>query len=149
MKSDGLKRKRGTCQGAPPSAIHWVAFFDILTRTFEVLDYKTIQIRTFGWTLGAAQDVAFVDDLQSIAPTAEVLQHKADIVSAFAIIFGTELSVKKLRYLVAHFGENGTMENAQDDTTIRTPSVVHERGWTRKDISQKKGGTYQVHRDSP
>ena len=133
-----FEAERGACQGAPPSAIHWVAFFDILTRTFEVLNYKKIQIRTFGWTLGAAQDVAFVDDLQSIAPTAQVLQHKADIVSAFAIIFGMVLSVKKLRYLVAHFGENGTMEDTLTDESIRAPLVVHERGWTPRDISQKR-----------
>ena len=42
-------------------------------------------------------DTAAADDLLSACGTLQALQHKADIVSAFCIIFGLDIATTKLR----------------------------------------------------
>ena len=142
QRVDSFEAERGDCQGAPPSAIHWIIFFDILNRAMEIEARQEIYLRTSVWTLQKAQDVAFVDDLQSVAPTMSALQGKADIVSAFAIVMGMELSIKKLRFLVAHYGENDSgreERERREEEGLGTEEtlVVHLRGWTPHYVHQK------------
>ena len=131
---EAFEAERGDCQGAPPSAPHWVGFFDILNRGLEVAKLDEIYLRTSKWKLGKAKDVAFVDDLQSVAPTMEALQGKADIVSAFAIVMGMLLSLHKLRFLVAHYGENDKTEQEEEEEVL----IVHQRGWIPHAVHQKR-----------
>ena len=49
-------------------------------------------------------DTAYADDLLSPASDLELLQRKANIVSAFAMIFGLEISITKLRSLFMEWG---------------------------------------------
>ena len=49
-----------------------------------------------------AHDPAYMDDLITPSATLELLQKKADIISAFCIIFGVDIAIKKLRSYVAN-----------------------------------------------
>ena len=61
-------------------------------------------VRVINDTLVILKDLAYADD--SLTPCADLitLQRKADIVSAFAIIFGFEISITKLRSLLMEWG---------------------------------------------
>ena len=71
-----------------------------------------------------------VDDIESKTATAAGAQHRADIMAAFALIFGLKFSKKKLRRS-AMGEEEGDKEKTM---TIRGPS------WTAIEIPIKRDG---------
>ena len=93
----------GTPQGDTPSPTNWNAAFDILLRALESANTHPFLTRT-GSTLHPMQDTAFADDLFSLSARKEGLQLKADIVSAFAGIFGIKIATTKLRTFAKCWG---------------------------------------------
>ena len=85
----------GTSQGDTPSPTNWNAAFDILLRALEGSDPTPFLIR-LRHSLHPVQDTAFADDLFSVSALREGLQIKADIISAFAAIFGIKIATTKL-----------------------------------------------------
>ena len=93
----------GTPQGDTPSPTNWNAAFDILLRALEAANLHPFFIRS-GPNLHPVQDTAYADDLFSISARREGLQLKADIVSAFAGIFGIKIATTKLRTFAKCWG---------------------------------------------
>ena len=93
----------GTPQGDTPSPTNWNAAFDILLRALETANLHPFLVRS-GSTLHPVQDTAYADDLFSISARKEGLQLKADIVSAFAGIFGIKIATTKLRTFAKCWG---------------------------------------------
>jgi len=99
----GFHGVTGTSQGDTPSPTNWSAAFDILLRDLEGSDPTLFFVR-YGHSLHPVQDTAFADDLFYISARREGLQIKADIVSAFAAIFGIKIATTKLRTFAKCWG---------------------------------------------
>ena len=67
-----------------------------------------------------------MDDLVTPSATLELLQKKADIISAFCIIFGVDIAIKKLRSYVANW--------AATDITINPTLLVHIGDWVAQAV---------------
>ena len=91
-------RKRGTPQGDVSSPNAWTAFFDIalgaLAATDPSLYYRMLTSRSAS---ALVSDIGYADDLVSMSSSLDGLQHKADIMTAFALLFDLDISVPKLR----------------------------------------------------
>jgi len=101
----------------------WIAFFDILNRSLELLSaQEPVYVRAAGYRLTKASDLDYIDDLISIAQSQLSLQRKAHLVSAFAIVFGLHLAHQKLRLFGCVYGSE--TKPIEPSTTI----TIHERG---------------------
>ena len=104
---------------------------DILARclvSFGIQDSYTVT-RVNG-DIMIVLETMYVDDIESKTATAAGMQHRADIIAAFALIFGIKFSEKKLRRSAM-----GEEEGDKEETmTIRGPS------WTAIEIPIKRDG---------
>ena len=126
--------ERGTPQGDVLSPDVWDMFFDILLTALE-LDSTKRNSRCYYTDLQGqacfSRDTAFADDLLSHARTRTQFQRKADIVSAFAIIFGLTLLPTKIRAFICDW-----------TGTVQTPEHfhVHTWGWAPSRVTFDKSG---------
>ena len=111
-----FKVVRGTSQGSVLSPTTWLAFFDILLVALSHVKEDIILLPGLPEKLIFVHDPAYIDDLITQSATLELLQQKADIISAFCIIFGLDIALKKLRSYVANW-------SATDITINRTLQV--------------------------
>jgi hypothetical protein len=117
----------GTGQGDVGSPLNWIAFFDILLCALDQDPTDRPLIRAKG-KLIAARDTGYADDLVSVTTTLSGLQRKADTVSAFAIIFGLDIAIAKLRACKVEWGQENPHHPTQD--SLR----VHTHGWLEEDV---------------
>ncbi len=82
--------ERGVGQGDTPSALIFIAVFDIL---LTLLDKSN-----------TGQPHAYADDLAHIAKTKEDQQEHADLVSAFCVITGLEVATTKVEAIALNHG---------------------------------------------
>ena len=76
------------------------------------------------------RETAYADDLLSYANNAQELQRKADIVSAFCLVMGLQISSTKLRrFVLVHSG----LEEANS-------TIIHHNEWTSEEIQVQKEG---------
>jgi len=80
--------ERGTGQGDVQSALAWDAFYDILLTALSLLPTDRLYTSTSTNSFTAHNDEAFADDLNSLSPTVAAQQSVADLICAFAIVFG-------------------------------------------------------------
>ena len=135
---------RGTGQGDVTSPTCWIAVMDILLTALRQHDQlgSGTHYRGDGTYMYTSEETSYADDLESICSSPEELQSKADIVSAFCILAGLQLSHGKLRRVMqAHIPLD----------TPATPLVVHVLPWTpktvtvnTKDATEYLGGIYDV-----
>eukprot|EP01041_Mallomonas_annulata_P007570 gene7570-biopygen3632 len=93
-----LTAERGVGQGAGLSLATGNALMDILLRSLEIISPITNPlIPGRPGIVVASQDTCYADDLLSPAATLDNLQLKADLVSAFALVFGLDIASSKLR----------------------------------------------------
>ena len=73
--------EKGVCQGDIPSPLLWIAAFDIPLVALSMIpsDFK---VQDLACQASVCPDVAYADDLLSVVASPEVLQGKADIMSA-------------------------------------------------------------------
>jgi hypothetical protein len=87
-----------TGQGNVTSSAIWAFFLDIL---LTMLHNDSLQNPSMLYGENGRQypmqEIAYVDDIESSTFTSTAMQRKADIVSAFCIITGIQLSYSKLR----------------------------------------------------
>ena len=84
-------------------------------------------------------ELAYADDLVSMATTREGLQRKADIISAFTTLFDMEISVGKLRLAVL-----GTTPPPATDPTHTDTLLIHSAGWTPETVHLRHTGTIKM-----
>ena len=135
---------RGTGQGDVTSPTCWIAVMDILLTALRQHDQHATGTRYRGDRahMYISEETSYADDLESICATPQELQSKADIVSAFCILAGLQLSHGKLRRVMqAHIPKD----------TPATPLVVHVLPWTPKSVTvntteatEYLGGIYDV-----
>ena len=112
----------GTGQGDIPSPCNWNAFFDILLTALSSASTQPFSTRSQDHLIRTTQDTAYADDLLSISATTVGLQAKADIVSAFCIIFGMDIAASKLRAVQIHWGQEDRHCDASSSLLIRNHS---------------------------
>ena len=109
----------GTGQGDIPSPCNWNAFFDILLTALSATTVHPFSTRSTDHIIRPTQDTAYADDLLSISASSTGLQAKADMVSAFCIVFGMEIAASKLRAVQIHWGQEDRHCDAVSTLTIR------------------------------
>jgi hypothetical protein len=106
----GISPERGIGQGAVESCVIWNAVFDILLTALRMDRHKTDPLYYLnGFELTVAEHPAFADDLLTMAATVLGMQRIADIVSAYALIFGFDIRVDKLRTLFLQWGNESAL----------------------------------------
>ena len=129
-------KETGTPQGDTPSALMWNLFEDILLVALSnCLVGKTSFLKYDGGSI-CQQSSAFVDDLTSFRGTYEGIQAEADIISAFCIIYGIELSLNKLQAIRIQWGN----EYLPGEQYI----LVHTAGWAPHRIPLVSDGAYKT-----
>ena len=150
-EGDKFQTKKGTGQGDIPSPLLWVAALDTLLTVLRKhkSEFKTMDLEGQSHPV---ETIAFADDLLSIEAKSEALQKKADIISAWCILYrshlgspseetdiisawcilsGIEISHTKLRTFGIHWGISKKNE----------PLVVHSKGWIPSEVAMLEDGT--------
>ena len=110
----------GTGQGDVSSPFNWNAFFDILLRALATVRTTPLHIRSEEHVLHPTEDSGYADDLISVSSRIEGIQDKADIVSAFSIIFGLDIATQKLRAVQIHWGSEDPMADQHVNIAVHT-----------------------------
>ena len=126
-----LCSEKGTPQGDVSSPMNWVAIFDILLRSLARARGGEFWVRGDEEGPYTAADQAYMDDLISSTGTHEALQTRADIVSAFCLIFGISLSEHKFRQLAIN-------------VPFDVPIVIRKEGWVDKALPAQTGAPIKV-----
>ena len=108
----------GTGQGDIPSPINWNCFFDILLWVLASIAHSPFYFRGQDSKLVRAQDTGYADDLLSVSARLSGLQAKADVVSAFCIVFGLDIAVAKVRTLYLQWGHEDITESLRPTLTV-------------------------------
>ena len=91
-------RERGTPQGDVSSPHAWTAFFEIAQRALDMTDPSHhFSMPTSRTAHALVSDIGYANDLVSLSSSLAGLQHKADLMSAFALLFDLTISAPKLR----------------------------------------------------
>jgi hypothetical protein len=88
--------ERGTGQGGTLSPENWNLFFDILLRSLERIVDPGLHFHSIPPYIHHIRDIAYADDLLTMASSLHFLRLKAMIVQAFADIFGLTIAHQKL-----------------------------------------------------
>jgi hypothetical protein len=132
--------ERGTGQGDVPSTLQWNRFYDILLTALDSVKSGRFFTQS---TLNHKHlpDNAFADDTLSFAADHDTLQEKANIVSAFSIIFGTDLRADKLRVAHYSYGSEDRSIQKQDSLTVHTQDATHR--WHPNPVKIRSDGTWE------
>ena len=99
---DKFQTGKGTGQGDIPSPLLWVAALDTLLTTLRKHPSE-FKLQDLAGQSHPVETIAFADDVLSIESTMEALQNKANLISAWCIFTGIEISSTKLRTFGAHW----------------------------------------------
>ena len=121
--------ERGVPQGDTGSPLIWLAVYDILLRALTI---QRLQLAD-----RLAHTVNYADDLKSIAGNLTSLQEQANLVSAFALVFGLDQSKTKFRAFRFPF-------DVPEDQRDQLPAMnvqVHKQGWQTDSVLIQSIGT--------
>jgi hypothetical protein len=113
---------RGTPQGDVLSPDVWTMFFDILLTALQMGAEESYAYTDIEGHMHTVKDMAFADDLMSPSRTLPGIQRKANIVSAFCLIFGLQMMPKKLRAFRMDFS---ALKNRRPEEEL----IVHLKNW--------------------
>ena len=113
----------GTSQGDTPSPTNWNASLDVLPRALHAIDPTPFLVRT-ETSLSPLENTAYADDLFSISARREGLQAKADMVSAYTIVFGLKIAINKLRTFAKCW-----VEEPSNRLNTDYDLIVHTHNW--------------------
>ena len=136
INQQAFTKETGTPQGDTPSALIWNAFEDILLVATSKCRAGRTSFPTHDGLAVEQESSAFVDDLTSFMGTYEGIQTEADIISAFCIIFGIEISITKLRAARLQWG-NAHLPG-------KDHILVHTAGWIPHEIKLENDGFYKT-----
>ena len=126
-----FQTQKGIGQGDMPSPLFWVAVLDTLLSTLRSMP-SGFRVQDMNGNTYPADDMAYADDLQSSEASSKALQDKADIVSAWCIFTGINISYDKLRTYGVHWGIHRG-ENP--------PLTIHIDNWEKMEVEMKMDGT--------
>ena len=105
LRNEGyrFKARKGVGQGDLPSPLFWVAVLDTLLTALRNFPSE-FKIQDLEGRTHPAEDLGYADDLQSIEASHRALQDKANMVSAWCIYTGIQISHTKMRTFGTHWG---------------------------------------------
>jgi hypothetical protein len=130
-----FEAKRGTGQGDVTSPLNWDCLYDILLRALRIGGENDFRIRASDQRITSVGDLAYADDLVSIAAREDTLQRKADIVSAFMVVFQMTIVPKKLRLVWFDFRRERVRGDDEEKHV-----VVHRKGWIEERVAIRRMG---------
>eukprot|EP01041_Mallomonas_annulata_P042177 gene42177-biopygen8671 len=130
---EAFDAERGTGQGDVTSPLCWTALFDILLRMLDAADRDPFMCRGANGRLYRAGETAFADDMESTTATNTAMQIKAEVVSAFCLIFELSISPAKLRRYFQDWSRNVTASELVD-------MIVYTSGWQPYSVKIKVEG---------
>ena len=111
----------------------WTAFFDIALRALAATDPANHFRMPSSVSYSAlVSDLGYADDLVSLSCTPDGLQHKADLMSAFALLFDLTISAPKLRAVC--------LGMSPPHPTL----TIHGPGWTPTVIPVRSQGSVTI-----
>ena len=126
-------RERGTPQGDVSSPHAWTAFFDIALRALDMTDPAShFRMPTSRSATATVSDIGYADDLVSLSSSLTGLQHKADLMSAFALLFDLTISAPKLRA--------ACISAAPPNPLL----IIHGPGWTPTTLPIRTQGSITI-----
>ena len=126
-------RERGTPQGDVSSPHAWTAFFDIALLASATTDPSFhFRMPTSRSDSALVSDIGYADDLVSLSSSLAGLQHKADLMSAFALLFDVAISAPKLRAVCL------------GPTPPHPTLTIHGPGWTPTVIPVRTQGNLTI-----
>jgi len=131
---------RGAGQGDVSSPFNWDAAFDILLCALSSVHTDAFYLLDSSGHLSPARDISYADDLLSGMSSLSGLQLKADIVSAYSIIFGLDIAIPKLRTFV-HFPHGSPLLSSHSPLPTIT---IHTSGWIPQLIPVARQGILKV-----
>jgi len=125
-----FKAQRGTGQGDNPSPSNYISVADILLHALD-LGSREPPLQGPNSTHPLC-DTFYVDDQTSLCSSLGSLQRKADIISAFNIIFGFEFNLQKSDVFLQ------TYSPSPNQTVI-----VHSSGWVPHPLTISTSGSFK------
>ena len=137
LKELSFNPERGTGQGDIHSPFTWLAVFDVLLTVLDCQQPSPDQFHLYrpDGSSYPARPICYADDLQSFASTLSGLQHTADLVSVFAMVFNLTIATSKLRAF--HYGG---LSQPPDDTELLQ---IHAAGWVPHEVPIRHRGTFK------
>ena len=126
-----FKAEKGVGQGDLPSPLFWVAVLDPLLVTLRNQPSE-FKVQDLNGNTHPAEDLGFADDLQSLEASAVALQNKSNLVSAWCIYTGIQISSTKMRTFGSHWGihKGGNPK-----------LITYTKGWVPTEVEMKMDGT--------
>ena len=143
--------ERGTGQGDPPSPLKWNAMFDIVAtglRLLEADEPSPTYVAGEDNSVYHQKDCLYADDTKAASHSAEVLQRKADLISAFCIVLGLQLSESKIRRVVQSFTPTVYGSHAMTTTVYSVGWVPHVVKVQTTGSIEFLGGIYDMNNSS-
>ena len=134
LQTSTFQADNGTGQGDVTSSTIWACFLDILLTMLhnDSLKNPSLLYGEHGRQYHM-QEIAYVDDIESSTLSATAMQRKADIVSAFCIITGIQLSYSKLRRSLTVRPKTDSISFLKEFL----PMNVHIKPWTAQQTKVK------------
>ena len=117
-----FKAVRGIGQGDNHSPLTWILFEDIILCALENVRKDPLYKYKVNGDMQPAKDLCYADDLLTVSGQLSGLQAKADLMSAFALIFKLKFNKPKLRLFLQ---ESGVFK----DKTSNPFLVIRENHW--------------------
>jgi len=124
--TDYFNAERGAGQGDVGSPFNWDAAYNILLQALDSVDQGHFYVLRSSGQLTKSKGIAYADDLLSGMSSLTGLQLIADIISAFAIIFGLDIASSKPRIFL-HLPTG----NPSDSGNL----IIHTTGWVGQQIT--------------
>ena len=139
--------ERGTGQGLIDSPTKWTINFDIIATGLRLLDSQENTPTLVGGEDNAVYEhkcILYADDHKASSTLSAMIQKKAELVSAFCIVLGLELSQKKIRRVVQEFVHQRYREKVQFTTVYSAGWVAHEVRVQDTGSTEFLGGIYDT-----
>jgi ribonuclease HI len=126
----------GTSQGDNQAALSFNCVTDILLVALTNNKLSPTSFLTHDGRCIEQESSAYVDDVTSLHGTIEGIQHEADIISAFCLLFGFELSLHKIKGYRIQWGN----AHLPGDNLV----TIHSKGWSPFHLTLENDGAFKT-----
>jgi len=134
---DSFSPERGTGQGEPSSPTNWNGIADIPATGLRMLEDQFIlhtYICSEDYDMYRQKSIFYADDIKLDALENSIMQRKAELLSAFCIVLGLQLSDEKIRRLLQNF-----LPDAQKAQALSM--TVYTVGWVPHTVTVQSSGS--------
>ena len=121
---ESFDAERGTGQGDPHSPAKYLFCDDIIATGLRILDDEapSTYVGAEDYEVYVHDDIGYADDKESTSHSDEHIQLKAELFSAFTIVFGLKFSQSKIRRVFKNFLPSSVQHKVND-------MLIYTSGW--------------------